>query len=276
MTLRSGHTWDIRKREGDHIGIAFFSAAVSASQLVDAILKASVEAFKEIAIEEMAAFAIGKDTRGFQSFALGPGEDSGETVPEFSRSHKFLEYSLHCERTPSFLPSSASFVQAAEKSQTTALLYRVLREELKAHGLSKEWEIDDPDSNPVYQKTLAPVRMMYEKHQPVKFMDRLPLLSRRLSRTGKLSSRFPVYDIVGEILYGEIPLIVKEKWVPWIEESLRGGADQGRRLELWTEISFDFVDICATYPAILESVSYLGRVWHKNPNPVAFAHDLGT
>ncbi|EKG12723.1 hypothetical protein MPH_10136 [Macrophomina phaseolina MS6] len=192
----------------------------------------------------MAAFAIGKDTRGFKAF---------------NRSHLDLA-KIAAKQSPNSADRTSFW--------NTVCIVRELHPSSRVPlRLFK---------NPVYQKNSCTSPHDVRKHQPVEFMDRLPLLSRRLSRTGKLSSRFPVYDIVGEILYGEIPLIVEEKWVPWIEESLRGEADKGRRLELWTEISFDFVDICATYPAILESVSYLGRVWHKNPNPVAFAHDLGT
>lgn len=170
-------------------------------KLVDTVVEASIEAFKKIDIEDMVAFALRKDVRGFNAF-IHSHSYLTQIAAEQSRESKDRKnfWIVVCAVRTRFLYTSALLVpvltnrsqKAARRSRTTSLLHRTLSNKVVFAESSNDWEAEDSDSNPVYQETLEPIRTMYENYGPVEFLRHLPQLSLSLSCTGALCSSFSV------------------------------------------------------------------------------------
>lgn len=115
---------------------------------------------------------------------------------------------------------------------------------------------------------LEPIRVMYEIYDLRGFLRRLPLLSRRLARSGILEAKFEVLDSLG---HGKLEPCQYAVWVIRSYWAMKRASEipQGEEfLKVWRKrLAQDIADICLEYQELelqflaLAEVNTMGRLW---------------
>lgn len=139
---------------------------------------------------------------------------------------------------------------------------QALRKGIQAQ--SSQWDVLQSDENELYLHTLKPIRDMYKVYSTTEFLRRLPILSKRLARTGEVEAEFHVFDEIGGRSQGNGP----KKLATWIKRSYKAfstsievekSANSRREyLNVWSaRLVQDVIDVCSVYPELVEAFQVL-------------------